>query len=222
VHPLINRFSGRLRVGWTAAHAPVAGVAGWTRTAAYLVPLTVLPSSLWRIAVCTFHLPIGPEGRDWADTSSGIPGLPLAAYVVVLSVVAEALAFTAVGLIASWGEVFPRRIPLVGGRAVPTLVAVVPAGVGATVLTVLWTWTAVSFCLGRRIDGSLARGPRVLELDDWQGWLAVLAYAPLILWGPLLAAVTIGYWKRRRGPRTAHQRGDNVTTEISEVDEVQP
>jgi hypothetical protein len=90
------------------------------------------------------------------------------------------------------------------------------------VLTVLWTWTAVSFCLGRRIDGSLARGPRVLELDDWQGWLAVLAYAPLILWGPLLAAVTISYWKRRRGPQTAHQRGHIVTTEISELDEVQP
>jgi hypothetical protein len=28
--------------------------------------------------------------------------------------------------------------------------------------------------------------------------MAVLAYAPLLLWGPLLAAVTLAYWQRRR------------------------
>ncbi len=38
----------------------------------------------------------------------------------------------------------------------------------------------------------------VLSFDDWKGLVAVIAYAPLVLWGPLLGAVTISYWKRRR------------------------
>lgn len=197
----------RLHASWAAAHAPVPGVPSWARTAALAVPFTVLPSSLWRIAVCTFHVPIAPEGLHAADAPSNIPGLPLAAYVVLLSIASELLAFTAVGLIARWGEVFPRWIPILRGRAVPVLAAVVPAAVGATVLTLLWTWMAVSFGLGRRVDGSLATGPTVLELHDWQGWLAVVSYAPLLLWGPLLAAVTISYWKRRRAQALFHRRG---------------
>jgi len=44
---------GRIRAAWAAAHTPVLGVPTWARTAAMVVPFTVLPSSLWRIAVCT-------------------------------------------------------------------------------------------------------------------------------------------------------------------------
>ena len=190
--------TGRIRAAWTAAHNPVPGVARWARTAAFAVPFTVLPSSLWRIGVCTFHLPIAPDSVHVANTSSGIDGLSLAVYVVLLSVVSELLAFTAVGLVARWGEVFPRWVPFLRGRRVPVAGAVVPAAAGATILTLLWTWTAVMFGFGRRVDGSLATGPRVLEFDDWQGWVAVVAYAPLLLWGPLLGAVTMDYWRRRR------------------------
>ncbi len=134
--------------------------------------------------------------------------MPLAVYVVLLSIVSEVLAFAAVGLVAHWGEVFPRWIPVLRGRAVPVLGALAPAAAGATVLTLLWTWAAVAFGLGRRVDGSRVTGPTVLELHDWQGWAAVLAYAPLLLWGPLLGALTIGYWRRRRCPRppTADRR----------------
>jgi hypothetical protein len=42
-----------------------------------------------------------------------------------------------------------------------------------------------------------------LSFDDWQGLVAVVAYAPLLLWGPLLGGVTISYWKRRRRDRTS-------------------
>lgn len=196
---------GRLRAAWAAAHAPAPGVPRWARNAAFAVPFTVLPSSIWRIAVCTFHAPIAPNGVNVAGTSSGVPGLPLAVYVVLLSIASELLAFTAVGLVARWGEVFPRWIPVLRGRPVPTLGATALAGAGATVLTLLWTWITVAFALGRRLDGSVTTGPTVLELHDWQGWLVVTAYAPLLLWGPLLAAVTVAYWRRRRSwvPRIA-------------------
>jgi hypothetical protein len=43
----------------------------------------VLPSSLWRIAVCTFHAPIVDGGLP-ADSSGNLPSwLPLEIYVVL-------------------------------------------------------------------------------------------------------------------------------------------
>ena len=188
----------RIRAAWAAAHTPAAGVSRGTRIAARAVPLTVLPSSLWRIAVCTFHAPIARGDIVSAQTSSGVPGVPLTLYVILLSVVSELLAFAAVGLVSTWGEVFPRWIPVLRGRRVPPLFAVIPAALGATVLTLLWTWAAVGLSLGKGVDGRPLTQSAPLGFDDWQGLAAVAAYAPLLLWGPLLGAVTIGYWRRRR------------------------
>jgi hypothetical protein len=189
---------GRIRAAWVAAHAPAAGAPRWAQVAAYAIPLTVLPSSVWRIAACTFHAPImrGDPGSDLG--SSGLPGVPLGLYVVLLSIVSELLAFTAVGLVSTWGEVFPRWVPVLRGRRVPTLVAVVPGALGAAVLTLLWTWMAVSMSLGLRLDGRPQAAAAPVSFGDWKGLVAVAAYAPLLLWGPLLGAVTISYWRRRR------------------------
>ena len=188
----------KIPAAWAAAHAPAAGVPRWARVAAYAVPLTVLPSSAWRIAACTFHAPI-VRGDVVSDvTSSGVPGVPLWLYVILLSIVSELLAFTAVGLVSTWGEVFPRWIPVLRGRRVPALAAVVPAALGAAVLTLLWTWMAVSMSLGLRIDGRPQAATAPVSFGDWKGLVAVAAYAPLLLWGPLLGAVTISYWRRRR------------------------
>ena len=189
---------GRIRMTWAAAHVPAAGVSRRARVAALAVPLTVLPSSVWRIAACTFHAPIVRGDLGSALGASGLPGVPLGLYVILLSIVSELLAFTAVGLVSTWGEVFPRWIPVLRGRRVPVLSAVVPAALGAAVLTVLWTWTAVSMSLGLRADGRPQLQDAPLSFGDWQGLVAVAAYAPLLLWGPLLRAVTISYWRRRR------------------------
>lgn len=191
--------AGRIRAAWVAAHAPVAGVPRWARVAAYAVPFTVLPSSLWRIAACTFRAPIVRGDVVSGVSSSGIPGLPLWLYVILLSIASELLAFTAVGLISSWGEVFPRWIPVLRGRRVPTPAAVIPAALGAAVLTLLWTTVAVTMSLGMRINGSPQGPDAPVSFGDWKGLVAVVAYAPLLLWGPLLAAVTISYLRRRRG-----------------------
>jgi hypothetical protein len=190
--------AGRIRAAWAAAHTPAAGVSRRARIVAGAVPLTVLPSSLWRIAVCTFHAPITRGDLGSAQTSSGLPGVPLALYVILLSIVSELLAFAAVGLVSTWGEVFPRWIPVLHGRRVPALFAVIPAALGAAVLTLLWTWAAVSLSLGQRIDGRPLTQNAPLGFGDWQQLAAVAAYAPLLLWGPLLGAATISYWRRRR------------------------
>lgn len=184
-----------MRSAWRAAHSAVAGVPRWARLAAYAIPFTVLPSSLWRIAACTFHAPMadGPT-----HSPSGIPGLSLQVYVVLLSIVSELAAFTAVGLVARWGEVVPGWVPLLGGRSVPVRPAAVAGALGATFLTLLWAWTAVTFALGQQIDLSPRSALAPLNFHDWRGVLAVVAYAPLVLWGPLLASVTVAYYKRRR------------------------
>lgn len=189
---------GRIRATWAAAHAPVAGVSRGARIAALAVPLTVLPASVWRIAACTFHAPIVRGDLGFALGTSGIPGVPLGLYVILLSIVSELLAFSAVGLVATWGEVFPRWIPVLRGRRVPVLFAVVPAALGSAVLTLLWTWTAVCLSLGYRVDLRPQLHDAPVSFGDWRGLLAVAAYAPLVLWGPLLAGLTVSYWRRRR------------------------
>lgn len=189
--PVPRRFRG----AWTAAHAPVAGVPRWARLAAYAIPFTVLPSSLWRIAAYTFHLPIA-DGPTRAP--SGLPGLPLELYVVLLSFASEVAAFTGVGLVARWGEVVPGWVPALRGRRVPMRAAVIAGALGAAVLTLLWTWVAVHFAMGQQVDGSPRSALAPLNFHSWRGSFAVVAYAPLVLWGPLLAAVTIAYYQRRR------------------------
>jgi hypothetical protein len=173
----------------------VAEAPRWARLAAYAVPFTVLPSSLWRIAAYTFHAPVA-DGPTHAP--SGLPGISLELYVVLLSLVSELAAFSAVGLVATWGENVPRWVPVAGGRRVPRRAAAVAGALGAAALTLLWTRLAVTFALGERLDGSPASAVGPLNFHDWRGVLAVAAYAPLVLWGPLLAAVTVAYHRRGR------------------------
>lgn len=175
---------------WAAAHTPVAGVPRWARIAALAVPFTVLPSGLWRIAAI-----FADDGHGAGD----LPGwLPLKVYVVLLSLVSEVLAFTAVGLIAGWGEVFPRWIPRLGGRRVPTAAAVVPAALGAAVLTLLWSAAFVADFAGVTMSGEPAPANYPGDAGGWEAAVFYATYTPLLLWGPLLGAVTVAYWRRRR------------------------
>lgn len=194
-----NRATGRLRRAWAAAHDPVPGVPRWARIAALAVPLTVLPAGLWRIAAFTFHLPILGGSFTEGDVNGDLPGwFPLEVYVVLLSVLSEAVAFTAVGLIARWGEVFPRWIPGLRGRRVPISAAVIPGAAGTAILTVLWTTSIVNALVFQKtIQGRPIEDSGLFQLGDWESFLFVAAYVPLVAWGPLLGAVTFAYYRRR-------------------------
>ncbi|MEV7989459.1 hypothetical protein [Micromonospora sp. NPDC085948] len=173
----------RLRVAWRKAHAPVAGVPHWARVAAYVIPFTVLPSGLWRLPVA-FRDGVGFDGR---------------VYVVCLSIVAELIAFTAVGLVAGWGERFPRWIPWLGGRRVPTPAALIPATLGATVLTVLWTSAFIQIFAGVTMRGTPLPADFPTQRGEGEAAIFYACYLPLLLWGPLLAAVAYAYYRRRQG-----------------------
>ncbi|MFD3488145.1 hypothetical protein [Streptomyces sp. NPDC058665] len=181
---------GRLRTAWKSAHTPVPGVPAWARRAAIAVPLAVLPSGLWRI------LQVG-EGPDRG--SGSLPAwLPVEVYVILLSVVSELLAFTAVGLIAAWGEVWPRWVPVLRGRRIPPLAVVVPAALGAVALTALWSAAAVTDLANVTLRGDATSPDYPGETGGWTAAVFYLCYAPLLLWGPLLGTVTVPYLRRRR------------------------
>lgn len=151
----------------------------WAALAAYAVPLVTLPSGLWRIALVT-GLPVAstPVRTGWGVL-----------YVLTLTAVSEALALMTLGLVQPWGEVVPRWVPLIGGRPVHPLAAVIPALLGAAVLFLL------SIVVGIVQSHSLASGS--LTNSAAQEVLLVLCYVPLLAWAPLLTVSAIAYYRRR-------------------------
>ena len=103
-----------------------------------------------------------------------------AVYVLGLSVVTELLALATLGLVQPWGQRFPRRLVL------PL------ATFGVISLALIWGFAFRNF-------PNVGEGSEQLEFAG-DGWhlLLVACYAPLMLWAPLLAAVTYDYFRRTR------------------------
>lgn len=172
-----------------------AGVPTWAVLAAYATPLTVLPSGIWRILAVVANVPL-LEHADTIPQDHGAVVFTGWWYAIVLTAVSEVLAYLTVGLVATWGEVVPRWVPWLGGRTIPVTAAVLPAGLAAAILTILWPYTFVMIGLGRMVNGAEGTG---IHLNGWQAIAFIIAYGPLVAWGPLLGAVTIHYYRRRRG-----------------------
>jgi hypothetical protein len=154
----------------------------WAVVAAHLVPALVLPSSLWRIPVALGF----PMGLTQDGASVAVPAGE-AASIVGLSIVSEAVALLTLGLVQPWGERVPVWIPLAGGHRVPPAAAIAPATAGAAALLFIW--------------GFAVRNYLVLDAFTFShaGWEVLMAacYLPLLLWAPLLGAVTYAYYRRR-------------------------
>jgi hypothetical protein len=167
-----------------------AGVPRWAVLAAYAIALVVLPSSLWRIAAFVFNVPLLESGPTPPAGQEGLAGGWW--YILLLSVVSEAAAFLAVGLVSEWGEAWPGWVPVLRGRRVPVMAAVIPAGLAALVLLIFpYAMTMISLGLG--IDGD----PTGLVTNGWQTVIFNVMYWPLAAWSPLLALVTVHYYRRR-------------------------
>ena len=168
--------------------------ARWAVVAAHLAPLVTLPSGLWRLGL-VFGASMGVVIDGEPATVHGWEN----AYVVGLSVVSEATALLTIGLVRSWGERAPSWTPLIGGRRVPPGPVVAVALLGSLALMYIWVGAALAYADSELRDGFVSRA--------WEA-LFVAAYAPLLLWGPLVAAVTFDYWRRHtpRVPRRSHMR----------------
>lgn len=157
----------------------------WARRAAVLVVLTTVPSGIWRCALA-LGLPVGVD-ENYRLEHYSFPGWGTA-YLFGLTLLLVGLALLTLGLVRRWGEVTPRWIPYVGGKRVPRLAAIIPAGAGAVALTLLWA--SVFSGVGEIFD--------VYGLGGTARVVVTACYLPLLLWGPLLAAVTVSYARRTR------------------------
>ncbi|WPO76542.1 MULTISPECIES: hypothetical protein [unclassified Streptomyces] len=153
----------------------------WARLAAAGAALTNVPSALWRVAIAV-GVPVGLARSEYDQM--GAPGLG-SLVLVALSLVSEAFAFLTLGLVRSWGERWPRWVPCLRGRRVPILLGTGVAGLGALATSV---FGALFVLTSLNAD---------IEATTWGIWLLNIAYAPLLLWGPLLGAVTVHYYRRR-------------------------
>ncbi|MEV7525957.1 hypothetical protein [Streptomyces sp. NPDC091371] len=179
--------AAEMSVGAPAGRKPVEPVPRWAVRVAHAIPLCVLPSGLWRVA-----LVLGLAGYD-ADYHWAVWERP---YVIGLSVVSEGLALLALGLVRPWGEVVPPWVPGLHGRRIPIPAVVIPAALGATLIMMFCAYAVLNQIFGfvepmnENGDGSPTSGPAA-----WALWTA---YAPLLAWGPLLAILTVAYYRRRR------------------------
>lgn len=96
-----------------------------------------------------------------------------------------------IGLVRRWGEVFWSWLPVLGGRAVPVAMAVVPSVfVGSVVFSAgLAFWRLV-------LVGEIDETPGAVA--DWAAWAPELFWP---LWGVALVVAGLAYAARRAGDR---------------------
>ncbi|MDV3220355.1 hypothetical protein [Intrasporangium sp.] len=161
------------------------------RWAAWLVPACVLPSALWRVYAITQIPPGCPDS----------PGTR--AYMVGLSAVSFGAAFLTVGLVSEWGRRLPRWVPGRGGRPINPRVVIAAACVGIAVLASVDLYAVLNPIFTWRLPNDKVPGCPPPDQTDG-AWLAYAAYAPILLWLPLLTVVTIDFARRIRLERRAH------------------
>ncbi|WP_222103623.1 hypothetical protein [Brevibacterium aurantiacum] len=168
----------------------------WILRLAYTLPWLLLPPCLWRLPFA-FHFEMGMQNQGT------MPALWMSIpYVFGLSISTELAALLCIGLVRRWGEVAPTWLPLIGGRPVPALAAVVPAFVGGLALTALFTGVPVS----HQETLTLAFGVQenVVFINGWWHALAAVCTAPLQFWGPIVLVLAFAYHLRRRAPAVDH------------------
>lgn len=162
----------------------------FVRLAAHAAALTLVPSGLWRIATA-----LGWDSgfTDEVLAPENFPSME-SFYLIGLSLFAEALGLLTLGLVHRWGEELPRWVPGLGGRRIPVRAAVIPASLGAALVTLITFMGAFGW---NDPDNMGAVG----SPEGASYWVMTACYAPLVAWGPLLGVVTVAYYRRRRRGR---------------------
>ncbi|HEU0041734.1 MAG TPA: hypothetical protein VFQ15_05230 [Jiangellaceae bacterium] len=172
------------------AWATPAAAARWGRWPTYVAAVipAVYAATRWTWVLgypmgidAEFHAEGMASGELWAGAWLGTFGL----IGTVLTL----------GLVKRWGEVFPRWMPRIGGRAVPVGLAVVPA----TFVSVIVFNGGTSMIIASSGDGVLA-----LDAENWAALGPVLLWP---VWGIALGAATLAYYLRRRGQCSTCGRG---------------
>jgi hypothetical protein len=182
--------------GWTSPDR----AARWGRIAVYVAMVAPIFYALTRYAwALGFPLGMGEEQfRSGQEAGQWIGGALFLGNFVLLG------ALLMLGLVQRWGEVFPRWMIGLAGRRVPIALAVIPAALASVLLIVggIGIWAG----LGQMLTNAAAAG---LQGSDLIGEI-IFQLGPTLmfpLWGIALAAATLAYYYRRRGPCSACGRG---------------
>ena len=177
----------------TPPRAPVTvgyqPVPAWTHRWAYAavaLPLIgwAVPHALWVLGV-----PFGISAAELADIGANL-SLGAALAITAVPPVAGLLVL---GLVQRWGQQFPRWVPVLGGRRVPPLLALVPAGVVAAAL-ITYGVLSTSVLVRSLVDGSRTWA----QIAD--GWAVVATLLVFVGWGVTLAVTAVGYHLATRAP----------------------
>ncbi|MGC5286275.1 hypothetical protein [Micromonospora sp. DT231] len=171
--------SGPRRGPVTPGYRPVPR---WTRRWAYVaVTLPVVgwavPHGLWVLGV-----PFGISERELNDINNTLSTTT----GVAITVVPPLAGLLVLGLVQRWGQQFPQWVPGLGGRAVPRLLAVAPAGAVALTLVTYGVLSSVVF-VGRLVAGELPWS------DLLDGWAVTATLLVFLGWGVALGVTTAGY-----------------------------
>lgn len=179
VDTLRETRSMRAMGGWVVSHR---------RGLTLLAAAGPVPYGLVRASWLT-PWPLLIPKSDVLDPEMQLWGLLLGGGAVVGSVLT-------LGLIRPWGTVFPRWMPVLGGRPVPALAAIIPGGLVAGLLCAS-ALPMLRATLVPAPDTVFAGLPLVARLG------AVLIF-PFWVWGPALALAVWAYAvARRAGPAQA-------------------
>jgi hypothetical protein len=146
----------------------------------WLAVLATLPYDVTRIA-WFLGWPLGLSDSMYASLQDPPELLAVGLGLGVLSTAGAALTH---GLVAPWGETFPRWVPLLGGRDVPVMGAVAPSALVAVSLPP----AAVMFA-NTKVNGTF-------DLDNWGTWLPSMFW---LAWAIGLGGAAWAYYLRRRG-----------------------
>ncbi|MGC5013409.1 hypothetical protein ACLQ2R_21835 [Streptosporangium sp. DT93] len=158
------------RTGGTPRWVRPAAVARWGRPVTIAAALCPLPYALYRLTWLT------PWPTDvGAGELAANPGLRLQGLIIAFGALGGSV--LTLGLIARWGEVWPRWVPVLHGRPVPVRLPVIAGGL-----------VAGACCL--------ASPGLTVNAVEWGDLLPLLLW-PYPIWGILLAAAVLAYRLRR-------------------------
>jgi hypothetical protein len=161
---------------WALSPAGQRSAKIWVAIAFTVPALYAIQRILW-----SFGVPLGIAEGLLPTTE---PVLEQAAFW--LGMAALGCGILSLGLVQEWGQVFPRWIPVLGGRRVPTLLAVIPASIAAVIIM---SASVGSFRLAFE-SGLVHR-----NADGWAMIAPMLAWP---LWSIALAVATVLYYQRRK------------------------